>query len=56
MYNNCNKFYDVQSGDSCAAIQSSYSITFAQLYSWNPAIGSNCQYLDVGDYICVGIS
>lgn len=56
MVNNCNKFYDIQSGDSCAAIQSSYSITFAQLYSWNPAIGSNCQYLDVGDYICVGIS
>ncbi|KAL9477709.1 hypothetical protein ACSS6W_007550 [Trichoderma asperelloides] len=56
MVNNCNKFYNIQSGDSCAAIQSSYSITFTQLYSWNPAIGSNCQYLDVGDYICVGIS
>ena len=56
MVKDCNKFYEIKAGDSCASVESSYSISFTQLYSWNPALGSNCQYLDVGDYICVGIS
>ena len=52
---NCNKFYTVQSGDSCAGIESQFSITFAQLYQWNPSIGSNCQSLYVGYAVCVGV-
>ncbi|MCJ1245494.1 hypothetical protein MMC30_002698 [Trapelia coarctata] len=33
----CLQFYTVQSGDSCAAIDSTYGITFNQFYGWNPA-------------------
>ena len=39
--------------DSCAAIESKYDITFAELLLWNPSIGSKCQYLDVGEQYCV---
>jgi LysM repeat protein len=53
---NCNKYYTVQSGDSCSGIETQYSITFAQLYQWNPAIGSNCQSLLIGYAVCVGVS
>lgn len=49
----CTKYYTVQSGDSCYAIETQYSITFAQLYQWNPAIGSNCESLWVGYAVCV---
>ncbi|CAG7962411.1 unnamed protein product [Penicillium salamii] len=52
----CNEYYTVVSGDSCAAVESAFGITFAQLYEWNPVIGSDCQYLDVGYAICVGVS
>ncbi|KAL4766809.1 hypothetical protein BDW60DRAFT_212576 [Aspergillus nidulans var. acristatus] len=53
---NCNEYYTVVSGDSCAAVEGAFEITFAQLYEWNPVIGSDCQYLDVGYAICVGVS
>ena len=53
---NCDEYYNVIAGDSCAAIEEAYGITFAQLYEWNPAIGSNCETLDVGYAVCVGVS
>ena len=53
---NCDEYYNVVTGDSCAAIENKYGITFAQLYEWNPAIGSNCQTLVVGYAVCVGVS
>ena len=37
---NCDNFYDVQSGDSCDAIESEFGITAAQFSSWNPSINS----------------
>lgn len=49
----CQEHYTVQSGDSCSAIQSTDNITFSQFYKWNPSIGSNCQYLVIGDAYCV---
>lgn len=52
----CNEYHTVVSGDSCAAVESEYGVTFAQLYEWNPAIGSDCEYLNVGYAICVGVS
>jgi LysM repeat protein len=55
MTKNCNKFYLVVSGDGCTSIQTKYSITFAQLFSWNPAIGSNCESLWLNTYVCVGV-
>ena len=52
---NCDQYYTVASGDSCAKIGSLYNDTFAELYSWNPAIGGDCQNLWVGYTICVGV-
>lgn len=55
MVSNCNKFYLVQSGDGCSAIATAYGISLATFYSWNPAVGTSCASLDVGDYVCVAI-
>lgn len=52
----CNRYYTVVSGDSCDHIETMNGITFAQLYRWNPAIGSNCQTLGVGYSVCVRVS
>ena len=55
---NCNAYTVVEagSGASCAAIETEYGITFAQFYAWNPAIGSGCTALWVGEAYCVGVS
>jgi hypothetical protein len=45
----------LKTGDSCAAIEAKYSITFAQFYAWNPAIGSDCTSLWVDEAYCVRI-
>jgi hypothetical protein len=56
MATNCNKFHFVVSGDECGAIATSAGITLANFYSWNPAVGSTCATLDLGDYVCIGVS
>lgn len=53
---NCVEYYLVSSGDSCAKLERLYGISFAQLYKWNPAIGSNCESLWVGYAVCVAVS
>ncbi|KAE8330699.1 hypothetical protein BDV39DRAFT_190332 [Aspergillus sergii] len=50
---NHNQYHTVVSGDSCDYIEITYGISFAQLYEWNPAIGSDCETLRVGHSICV---
>ncbi|KAJ5726916.1 Peptidoglycan-binding Lysin subgroup [Penicillium malachiteum] len=50
----CSKFDLVESGDTCAAIASAYSISLSDFYAWNPAVGSTCSDLDLGYYVCVG--
>jgi LysM repeat protein len=37
---NCNRYYKVQSGDSCDSIDSKFGISLNQLRSWNTAINS----------------
>lgn len=32
------------------------SITFAQLYEWNPTTGLDCETLGIGYAVCVSIS
>jgi hypothetical protein len=32
---NCNKFYDVVSGDNCATVEAAFGITSAQFLAWN---------------------
>ncbi|KAI1108517.1 carbohydrate-binding module family 50 protein [Nemania sp. NC0429] len=51
---NCNSFYYVVPGDTCDAIVKKYGITLTQFYTWNPAVGSSCAFLGLGDYVCVG--
>lgn len=56
MVTDCDKFYDVQSGDDCADIASTESIPLASLYAWNPAVGTACGSLYLSYYICVGVT
>ena len=51
----CDKFYLVQSGDGCASVTFAAGISLADFYAWNPAVGTSCAYLDVGDYVCIDI-
>ncbi|RHZ66291.1 hypothetical protein CDV55_107103 [Aspergillus turcosus] len=55
MVGDCDKFYLVQSGDTCASVASAAGISLADFYTWNPAVGTTCEYLDLGDYVCIGI-
>ncbi|RHZ48402.1 putative LysM domain protein [Aspergillus thermomutatus] len=53
---NCDAYYLVAAGDDCSAILSEYDITMAEFYAWNPAVGSNCNTMQAGYYVCVGVS
>lgn len=55
MITKCDSFYLVKSGDQCGTIASSHGISLANFYLWNPAVGSSCATLDLGDYVCVNI-
>lgn len=33
----CTRYYTVEEGDSCARLESEFSITFDQLHEWNPS-------------------
>jgi hypothetical protein len=56
MVSNCDKFYQVKSGDGCPSVASDFSISVSNLHAWNPAIGSSCTMLIIGDYVCVGVA
>ncbi|KAF8851534.1 hypothetical protein BDZ45DRAFT_545181, partial [Acephala macrosclerotiorum] len=43
------EYYITQSGDGCASIEDKFGISFAQFYVWNPAIGSGCGSLWLGE-------
>ncbi|OHE93540.1 LysM domain-containing protein [Colletotrichum orchidophilum] len=55
MTKNCNRFHFVNSGDGCVNNSSNNSIALADLYSWNPAVGSRCGGLWAYVYVYVGI-
>lgn len=55
MVTDCDKFYDVQSGDDCDIIASAEDISLASLYLWNPAVGDTCEDLYLSYYVCVGV-
>ncbi|PCH00308.1 Peptidoglycan-binding Lysin subgroup [Penicillium occitanis (nom. inval.)] len=54
--NNCDKYYKVVPDDTCVGVAYQHGITLSQFYSWNPAVGYNCQVLLAGYYVCVGVS
>ncbi|KAK3941414.1 hypothetical protein QBC46DRAFT_458301 [Diplogelasinospora grovesii] len=56
MVSNCNKFYDVVSGDGCYNIATANGISLDDFYAWNPAVGTNCTSLWPDYYVCVGIT
>lgn len=53
---NCDEFHLVASGDTCQVVADDYDITLAQLYAWNPAVGSSCEDLELDTYICVAVA
>ncbi|KAJ5864836.1 uncharacterized protein N7529_006752 [Penicillium soppii] len=54
--NNCDALYVVKTNDTCASIVKVYgNFTLTQFYTWNPAVGTSCKYLDAGDAVCVGV-
>ncbi|OKL55215.1 hypothetical protein UA08_09512 [Talaromyces atroroseus] len=55
MANNCDMFHLVVSGDTCDAIATAANVSLATFYAWNPAVGSSCTALDLGDYVCIGV-
>lgn len=55
MTSSCKTFYKTKSGDGCAAIATSYSISLTNFYTWNPAVGSTCASLWADTYVCVGL-
>ncbi|KAK8028333.1 LysM domain-containing protein [Apiospora marii] len=55
MVNNCDEFYLVKAGDTCASIASSSRISMGQLVDWNPAVGNGCNGLWLDAYVCISI-
>lgn len=56
MVDNCNRFYQVQSGDTCTTIASKQGVTIAQLAAWNTEIGGTaCTGIWVDYHICTGV-
>ncbi|KAK3896994.1 hypothetical protein C8A05DRAFT_48209 [Staphylotrichum tortipilum] len=56
MVKDCNKFYHVNSGDTCDAVAFWGGAPGTQwVIKWNPAVGAECRTLQAGTYACVGI-
>ncbi|RMY12406.1 hypothetical protein D0867_07773 [Hortaea werneckii] len=51
----CRQFYTAQSGDSCAAVEEKFDITFAQLYKWNPSIKSGDSCYEIASYYGISL-
>ncbi|KAK3324512.1 hypothetical protein B0T19DRAFT_464619 [Cercophora scortea] len=55
MVTNCNAFYFVQPGDTCAGIAARYRLAPEQIVAWNPYARADCTRLLAGEYCCVGV-
>ncbi|KAK5652626.1 hypothetical protein OQA88_10219 [Cercophora sp. LCS_1] len=53
MVSNCDAFHFVKPGSTCNDVLTANSITLAQLYQWNPSVGSTCSGLWADVYVCV---
>ncbi|KXJ89899.1 hypothetical protein Micbo1qcDRAFT_121333 [Microdochium bolleyi] len=53
LVSNCDQFYMVKQGDSCAAITAEFGITQQQLAEWNPTVGDSCGGLWADTWACV---
>ncbi|KAJ7283214.1 hypothetical protein C8J57DRAFT_1462365, partial [Mycena rebaudengoi] len=50
---NCLQYYEIQTGDTCLAIEIVNEISDDEFHLWNPEIDSNCANLIVGLSYCV---
>ncbi|KAG7284938.1 hypothetical protein NEMBOFW57_009553 [Staphylotrichum longicolle] len=56
MVGNCDKFAYVVPGDSCDSIAFYNGVAGTQFVKqWNTGVGANCQSLQVGTYVCIGV-
>ncbi|KAF7558113.1 hypothetical protein G7Z17_g83 [Cylindrodendrum hubeiense] len=55
MVNNCDKFAFVEKDQTCDTISKANGITSAELYKWNPSVGSTCGGLWANVYVCVSV-
>ncbi|EXK32525.1 hypothetical protein FOMG_12694 [Fusarium oxysporum f. sp. melonis 26406] len=55
MTKSCNKFHLIKSTTTCNSIQDYYKLPLKDSYSWNPAVGTNCQSLLVDYWVCVSV-
>lgn len=53
MVDNCNKFYYVNSGESCDDVLEKNGISLAELNKFNSGVGSDCTGLWAEVYVCV---
>ena len=55
-WEDCTKWYLVETGDSCHAISENNAIGLDMFYAWNPAVSKDgeCTQLWVGYAVCVG--
>ncbi|KAJ4007743.1 hypothetical protein NW766_009546 [Fusarium irregulare] len=53
---NCNKFHKITSTTTCTSINNYYKLPLDNFYSWNPSVGTNCQSLLVGYWVCVSVT
>ncbi|KAK9772777.1 hypothetical protein AB5N19_03209 [Seiridium cardinale] len=55
----CNNYAIAKAGDGCEAFAAQHSLSPAQLYAWNPALGlngANCSTnLWASEYYCIGV-
>ncbi|KAJ9374868.1 CAZyme family GH18 [Paecilomyces variotii] len=56
MVSDCDDFHLVVTNDTCASVADVAGISLSDFYAWNPAVGSKCLYLALGDYVCIGVS
>ncbi|KZV65858.1 carbohydrate-binding module family 50 protein [Peniophora sp. CONT] len=49
----CTTYYTIQSGDGCASIESTYSITLSEFITWNPEVNAQCTNIQLGLAYCV---
>ncbi|KAH9209715.1 hypothetical protein DL95DRAFT_278627, partial [Leptodontidium sp. 2 PMI_412] len=53
MVSNCNRWYRVKAGDTCATVASQVGVTVAQLTTWNKGIGGTaCTGMWAEYYLC----
>jgi hypothetical protein len=50
---NCDKFYFVKEGETCAGIIRQFSISLNQFYDWNKGVGSDCKDMWAKAYVCL---